>query len=126
MTTKPVVDERFLNHLADTLQTIRKNIKNDIDDLRNKEGDIFARYMAYCRAKATIRSFEFLADMGAFLLKDGHTLNHEYFKTQEYIEAGWNDDHLAKNDFFERTRESFISQIEKIMTKLEEKNKENE
>ncbi len=94
------IDEEELNAIAYLLEELCKCINTDILILRDKEEDLFNRYMAYNRSDSILRSAEFGMKLSRKFMKSGHNLNDKTLHAKEGVKNDWDKSSIAENPFF--------------------------
>ncbi len=93
-----VPDNNHLERLASAVEALQDCITIDILLLRNKNADLFERYMAYTRSYFFIRLCEFSGESMKMNLASGHQIHHPALQTEMAKKNGW--DTVAKGHPF--------------------------
>lgn len=96
------IDNQYLNNIADDIEDLHKKINNDVKILRDESADTFLRFMSFNRSQAYLRCIETIMDIMHNQIIFGHALSEPMFKTEEYIEKGWDTVKLHRMPFFVR------------------------
>ena len=95
-----VPDNEHLSKLADSIEDLHKQIRKDISYLRDTKGDIFMRYMAYCRSMNYVEAVEFGLGMFYKNIAAGHSIGDEILQTKKAKENEWGSPNIKNNPFF--------------------------
>ena len=94
------IDEKHIDATCRSLKGLIAFLAMELKALEDKETDIFMRYQSYAR----MHNFLAIADTTLQCNKEifalGHDVQHEIFKTKEYIRFGWNEINIHENPFF--------------------------
>lgn len=94
------VDEEYLASIKSKAEEFIGFVRHCMQDMSNKEIDIFSRYMAFSRLKTIIISNSFFLDVFKDVFVSGHDICHPFFNTDEFKKAGWDKFKLERMDFF--------------------------
>jgi len=94
------IDEEHLKVLVKSIEKANEFIAMDINILKNKEADIFVRFMAYQRSVyfALIHAPVMVASKN--MLIAGYSLHNPIFKTAEALKNGWGELSVDNCEFF--------------------------
>lgn len=119
------IDEKFINDFIETFDLMLGSLVVAKKQLQSKETDIFIRYLTYFRLKSILGVMTHIKEELDQMFRAGFDMNHEIFKTKEYLEAGWDDIDLECNPFFVQPEEEKRSDFRGKHTKIVELNHED-
>jgi len=94
------INEEHLREALGAIENLMKVLEEDAKVLRNKEADIFVRYMAYQRASFIAVTHIWILSAAKQMMVAGNHLNHPIFKTEESLKNGWGKFDLEGCEFF--------------------------
>jgi hypothetical protein len=94
------IDEEHLDEIANEIYSLISYLKEDVNSIKNKDADIFERYMAYCKLLGVISHINMGCNLHKTSMYLGHCIAYETFQTEEAKRCGWALDNLEKNPFF--------------------------
>lgn len=128
-----VPDQKFLDRLCESAERIHAFIADDLIKLKDKDADIFSRYMAFARTNSYLNLMKAYLENFRETFALGHDLRNEIFNTKNARENGWGHS-CKKNPFFinddssecyddlpENVKEFFTQLTEEIAKRVEEK-----
>lgn len=119
------IDEKFINDFIETFDLMLGSLHVAKKQLQSKETDIFIRYLTYFRLKSILGVMTHIKEELDQMFRGGFDMNHEIFKTKEYLEAGWDDIDLERNPFFVQNQKENSSDFRAKHTKIVELNQED-
>lgn len=119
---EPKIDEEHLQHLSKLVRVIVDALSSDKNIMMDQNEDIFKRYMSYVRLSSFFISLKFTQHNIKELLRLGHDLNHDIFKTDGYKNNNWDEIEINSNPFFinkeEQDNESNDLNLEELFNSL--------
>jgi hypothetical protein len=97
-----VIDNKFLNTIAEGMEQLIDAMQDDIALLKDKNGDIFYRYMAFHRCAALVSVAMPLKDIVKNSMCGGHGLQNEIFHTESAKQNGWDKETSENHPFFKQ------------------------
>lgn len=95
-----VVDNKELNSLADAIDRLKDSLTKDVEHLRNKNADVFNRYMAYNKLRSLLKGVDLVLNIAHKSTVAGHNLNDPMFHTKAGVDNGWDEIKKFDHPFF--------------------------
>ncbi len=121
------IDEEFIEETIDATIKVVEYLNGEIKELRDKNNDIFDRYITFCRLTCVLNGLKHLHYQFRNSFRTGFDLNDTVFNTNKCKEAGWKDNDVSGNPFFkqEETKDNDLSELEKRLSAAMEGMKES-
>jgi CTP:phosphocholine cytidylyltransferase-like protein len=131
------IDEEYVEQTINDMMNLVGFLNKEINTLRDKNNDIFNRYMTFCRLASANESMRDSYRLFRNAFRMGFDINHNIFQTEASKKTGWGENNVSENPFFkqEKTNNNELLELfgragdgmEKMMESLREfMNKEKE
>jgi hypothetical protein len=97
---KLLPDEKYINHMAENLEHLISHIQKDIAKLKDKNSDVFERFMAFSRSRSFIDTAEIVMGSIRKAMVAGHCLQNKSLHTEMAKKHGWDVCKSSDHPFF--------------------------
>lgn len=118
------IDEEHINVVSNSYANYIQELIMRLEQMTNKEADIFDRYMSFIRLSRFIPFINAYNECQNNLIISGFDLNHSLLNTEKAKKAGWDRQELEKNSFFvnsEETKENTADVTSEFLKAFREK-----
>lgn len=107
------INEDAITHLANSIENHANNLLDGVVVLKNKNNDVFTRYMTFVRLSPLVDVVNMLITISKECFMFGHDVNHPFLQTKEAEKTAWASFSLEGNPFFtdeamEKIKEEYL------------------
>lgn len=95
-----VIDEKYLKHVVKNVENLMEAMTCELDKLKDKNEDMFIRYMSYIRLHCILETNEFFLNLHKTSILAGHSLADPRMHTKKCKENGWDEFKTEYDSFF--------------------------